>query len=191
MRFGGGDKTAAPIGDSTVLGRVVADLPAAWEVVVVGQPRPVPREVTWTREHPPGGGPLAGIAAGVAALDERVDVVAVLAGDQPFAGSTAPRLVAELGSRPDVDVAAARQADGRAQLLLAAYRAPALRAALTGDVHDRGVHRALSHLTTAAVDVADGSTLDVDTPADLQRARDALSRHEPPDARRPNRTALP
>ena len=38
--------------------------------VVVADPRPTARPVHWSREDPPGGGPVAALAAGVRALDE-------------------------------------------------------------------------------------------------------------------------
>ncbi len=66
-RFGS-DKLAAPLGGSTVLDTVLGSLPPEWPVVVVGPPRECRRPVTWTREDPPGGGPLAGVAAGVDAV---------------------------------------------------------------------------------------------------------------------------
>ena len=80
-RFGS-DKLDARLRGLTVLGSVVGSLPARWPVVVVGPPRDCGRAVTWTREDPPGGGPLAGVAAGVDVV--QTEIVAVVAGDMPF-----------------------------------------------------------------------------------------------------------
>ena len=82
-RFGA-DKLGARLHGSTVLETVVGSLPPGWPVVVVGPPRDCGRPVTWTREKPAGGGPLAGVAAGV--LRVRTRLVAVVAGDMPYAG---------------------------------------------------------------------------------------------------------
>lgn len=98
-RMGGGDKTALALGEHSVLAHLLLDLPDEWEVICVGEPRPVPRQVHWTREDPPLAGPVEGLAAGVTALNDllpKPDVVVALAGDQPFAGPAARACVAAL-----------------------------------------------------------------------------------------------
>ena len=85
--------------------------------------------VTWTREKPAGGGPLAGVAAGV--LRVRTRLVAVVAGDMPYAGPALERLVAALRTAPpEVGGVVATDDAGFANPLLAAYRTSAVRAAL-------------------------------------------------------------
>lgn len=69
----GTDKLAAPLGTSTVLGELLARVPAGVPVVVVGPTRPLPASagpdrVVVAREDPPGGGPAAAVAAGLRAL---------------------------------------------------------------------------------------------------------------------------
>src|SRR5699024_2806292 len=104
-RMGGTDKTALPLGGATVLDHLLDALPADWPVVCAGVERPTRRKVGWTREDPPGGGPVAGIAAGLDAVARAAAgadpatgiavepvVVVVLAGDQPFAGPAAGEL---------------------------------------------------------------------------------------------------
>ena len=81
-RFGS-DKLAAPLAGTTVLDHLLGSLPQEWAVIAVGEQRPTPRPLTWTREYPPGGGPLAGIAAGLALVT--TDLTAVVAGDMPYA----------------------------------------------------------------------------------------------------------
>src|SRR5512144_2107484 len=97
-RWGGHDKTALLLAGRPMLRHVVDGvLPDAVPPAVVApaahparaeiEPaaRSAARRVIWTREHPPGGGPLAGLAAGLAALDgldAALDgVVLALAGD--------------------------------------------------------------------------------------------------------------
>lgn len=168
-RMGGGDKTALSLGDRTVLDTLLSGLPAHWDLVCVGEARPMCRAVTWTRETPGGGGPVAGIAAGLTYVDS--PLVVVLAGDQPLA-ATAARHVAEAleGARADVDGVLATQADGRGQPLLAAYRTTALRGVVPGDPTGCGVHRTVDPLRLDRIEVPEHSTLDIDTPSDLSRA---------------------
>lgn len=177
-RLGGVDKTALDVGGRPVLVRILDDL-AALPVVVVGPPQDLGRDVLWAREDPPLGGPLAATAAGVTAGlagHPHAQVVVLVAGDQPFAGAAVAALLAALG--PGVDAALAAGPDGRAQPLLAAYRLPAVRELLTGDVHGRPVRDLLRGLRTVTVPVSRGAALDVDDAADLATARE-LAAHEP------------
>ena len=86
-RLGGVDKMAIPLGGRDLLDRVLDAVPDADRVVVVGPSRPLPRPVAWRREDPPGGGPVAAIAAGLPATS--APLVAVLAGDLPFLTASA------------------------------------------------------------------------------------------------------
>jgi len=169
-RMGGGDKTARPLGGGSVLDVLLTALPREWGVVCVGEERPVHREVAWTRERPALGGPVAGVAAGLVLVG--TPIVAVLAGDQPFAADAARRTVVALVEAPEsVDCVMATQSDGRGQPLLAAYRTAALRRVIPADPARHGVHRTVASLRLTQVDVSPGSTPDVDPPNDLDRAR--------------------
>lgn len=184
-RMGGRDKTRALVGAVSVLDRLLAHLPAGWPVCCVGAPRPTGRPVLWTREVPPGGGPVAGIDAGLRALLSyggrglaaaltAPETTLVLAGDQPFAGPLAEWLVGALcDSAADVDaVAAAADGELRPQLLLAAYRTQRLRAALErAPTHGAGVYATLGALRVEPLAADETALLDVDTPEALERAR--------------------
>ena len=164
-RFGA-DKLGARLHGSTVLDTVVSSLPASWAVVVVGPTRECGRPVTWTREDPPGGGPLAGVAAGV--LRVRTSVVAVVAGDMPYAGPALERLVAALRTAPaQVGAAVATDDDGVANPLLAAYRTASVRRALPIPAANRPAKMLLAvpHLE---VRVTGPASRDVDTRGDLE-----------------------
>lgn len=170
-RLGGTDKPALVVGGRTLLDRSVAAAAGAGaaQVVVVGPWRDTGTPVTWTREDPPGGGPLAGLAAGLAALDLPPDALVVLAADLPRVSSAlVGRLLA--GLRPDVDAVAVIDASGWVQPLVAAYRTGPLRAALdaVGDPRDRPVRRLLERLRVATLRDDDGAA-DIDTPGDLAR----------------------
>ena len=164
-RFGS-DKLVAPLRGSTVLDTVVDSLPHEWPVVVVGPPRDCRRRVAWTREDPPGGGPLAGVAAGVALVG--TELVAVVAGDMPYAGHALVGLVAALRTAPrDVEGVVATDDDGVANPLLAAYRVDAVRRLLPSPAHGRPAKLLfdLAHVERA---VPGPAAHDVDTPADLE-----------------------
>lgn len=168
-RFGS-DKLEAPYAGRTVLDALLLSLPEDWTVVCVGPERATARPVRWTREDPAGGGPLAGVAAGAADLDPRVEVVVVLAGDLPAAGPAARRLVAALlTAEPGTDAVAGTDAEGFANPLLAAYRAPSLLAALPEDPRDRAARTLLRATAYATEPLVGLEGLDVDTPEDLGR----------------------
>jgi molybdopterin-guanine dinucleotide biosynthesis protein A len=156
-RMGGGDKTALDLGAGrSVLDHLVSGFESSVPVVVVGPRHALERSVRWTRESPPGGGPLAGLAAGCAALLADLPAgpptdqegpngaagaagtgpatwVVVVAGDQPFAATAVgPLLTAAAAVGAEVDAVVGRDDTGRLQPLLAAYRSTALRSRLTG-----------------------------------------------------------
>jgi molybdopterin-guanine dinucleotide biosynthesis protein A len=167
-RFGG-DKTRADLAGSPVLDHVLDGLPSDWPVVCVGEPRSTGRPVSWCREDPPGGGPVAAIAAALPHVD--TTVVVVLGGDMPYAAGPAPSLASRLADGPELDGVLGRDGDGRLQPLLAAYRTEALRAALPHSAAGTPVMRLLDSLRTLVVALPEGAALDVDTTEDLDRAR--------------------
>ena len=169
----GADKLAEPLGATTVLGHLVHALPADWTVVVVGDRRPLGRDVTWVRDDPPGGGPLAGIAAGVGAVS--TDRLVVVGGDMPLAAPAAVALEQALDRAPyDVAAVAAALGDGRAQPLLVAWRTAALRAALPTDPRNGRVRAVVDAVPHLLLDVGEDPLLDVDTPAALDLVRRRL-----------------
>lgn len=175
-RLGGGDKTALDVGGRTILVGLLTGLPDVPTVVVAPPPTsPLPDElahVRWTREDPPGGGPAAGLAAGVAALPESIDIVVALAGDQPFAASAVRRLVAGLRSDPGVGAVLGIDAGGRAQPLLAAYRAAELAPVLPQVRPGDSIRSAVAGITCSFLPLASAEYLDVDDPDDLALARE-------------------
>ncbi len=174
-RLGGADKPGLTVGESTLLDRVLAACEGARTVAVVGPERPTVRPgVRWTGEQPPGGGPVAAVAAGLALVE--APVVLLLAADLPFLNRrTVERLVAALdAAAPGVDAALLIDAGGRDQPLAAAYRADALRTALAalGDPAGRPLHRLVGGLGRVLVADTDDVAYDCDTWEDLEQARD-------------------
>ncbi|MBB5934034.1 DUF6457 domain-containing protein [Streptomyces zagrosensis] len=122
-RLGGADKPALRVGGRSLLDRVLAVCADARVTVVVGPRRPTVRPVHWVREEPPGGGPVAGLEAGVRLT--RADSVLVLSADLPFMSRAAVRAL--LAIPPDREGSQLIDAEGRDQPLVAAYRAEPLR----------------------------------------------------------------
>ncbi|MFG2916938.1 molybdenum cofactor guanylyltransferase [Kitasatospora sp. NPDC048298] len=174
-RLGGADKPGLTVGGTTLLDRVLAACAGARTTVVVGPARPSGRAgVRWTREQPPGGGPVAAVAAGLDLVT--ADVVLLLAADLPFLDRrTAERLVTALDEAgAPADRAVLVDAGGRDQPLAAAYRTAALRAALAdlGDPAGRPLRRLVGGLRGPRVADTDGVAHDCDTWEDLERARE-------------------
>jgi molybdopterin-guanine dinucleotide biosynthesis protein A len=170
-RLGGRVKPQIVVGGRTILAAVLAAVPDAVQRVVVGPPQPVPDGVLVVREQPPGGGPVAGLRAGLEHVT--ADVVAVLAGDLPF---LTPGLIGDLRSRLTGDGVLVIDDAGRDQLLLGVWRTARLRAALPEVAAHVPLRRVLAPLAVRRVHppVADGEPppwTDCDTPADLDRAR--------------------
>lgn len=168
-RLGGQHKPALRVGGLSMLDRVLAACRDAAATVVVGPPRPTARPVGWTRELPPGGGPVVAIAAGLARC--QAPILLVLAADLPFLDSgTLERLVAAARGR---DGAALVDADGHVQPLVAAYQRRALEQALVrlGRPANRSVRQLVAGLDLALLPDPGKVTFDCDSWADLRQAR--------------------
>ncbi|MEU3564451.1 NTP transferase domain-containing protein [Kitasatospora sp. NPDC006786] len=174
-RLGGADKPGLTVGETTLLDRVLAACAGARTAVVVGPARPTELGgVHWTRERPPGGGPVAAVAAGLGLVT--ADTVLLLAADLPFLDRrTVERLVAALdGAGAAADAAVLVDAGGRDQPLAAAYRTGPLRAALAalGDPADQPLRRLVGGLARLRVADTDNVAYDCDTWEDLEQARE-------------------
>ncbi|GAA3434766.1 molybdenum cofactor guanylyltransferase [Kutzneria kofuensis] len=162
-RMGGVHKPALVVAGSTLLDRCVQAVADASPVVVVGPATATARPVLWTREDPPGGGPVAGLAAGLALIGD-ASTVAVLATD--LAGVTA-NTVARLRAAVRADGAVLD--DGHTQWLIGVWRADSLRRVLLKDPAGASLRSVLGALDYAPVTAEPGETVDVDTPADLAK----------------------
>ncbi|MBA2772832.1 MAG: molybdenum cofactor guanylyltransferase [Nocardioidaceae bacterium] len=174
-RLGGVDKGQLEVGGVSLLSRALNAVAAAHHTVVVGGARPLPGHVVGTSEVPPGGGPVAALATGLAYVD--VGVVVALACDMPFLTQQhVSRLVQAVTDERHADGALFVDGAGRRQPLAAAYRTAALRAAVDalGDP-DGASMRALTNRLTLIEATADSeTTLDCDTWADVARSRHIL-----------------
>nr|WP_243852562.1 NTP transferase domain-containing protein [Saccharomonospora amisosensis] len=166
-----------------LLYRAVAAVAGADPVVVVGPRREGLPGVRWVREDPPGGGPVAALAAGLALVD--TELVAVLAADLPgISTATVERLVAAVGgtagtsstagtagaaATDGADGAVLVDADGRRQWLIGVWRVARLRAVLPAGPEGAALRSTLGRLSIVEVVARQGEADDVDTPADLER----------------------
>jgi molybdopterin-guanine dinucleotide biosynthesis protein A len=168
-RMGGADKPALRLSGRSLLDHVLAGCATAQRRIVVGPPRPCGYDVLWCREEPPGGGPVAGLAAGIG--HTREDTVVVLAADMPFVGMAITGLVSAATGH---DGAVLVDAAGRDQPLAAAYRRDALAARIAacgGSGQGVPVRRLVDGLDLARVPDSAGAAIDCDTWADLEDAR--------------------
>ena len=146
-RFGGVDKAMLVLDGVTLLDRVLMATAAAVSTVVVGPVRTTCREVTWTVEDPPAGGPVAGIAAGL--THGTAAIVVLLSCDLPWlTKDDVTTIVDGLGHHDGFGL---RDTDGREQQLATAYRRTALSEAIRqiGDPRDKSVRRTLANLDLA------------------------------------------
>jgi molybdopterin-guanine dinucleotide biosynthesis protein A len=165
-RLDGADKAAIEHAGRTLLEHALDAVAAASEVVVVGPAVPTSRTVTFTRESPPGGGPLAGLSAGVAALHGSPALVAVLAVDMPHVTrDTVERLLAAVG---DGDGAWLADDAGRRQL---AGVVPRGLVPAPGDSYGVPMRRLMGLDRTVDVASVGHEADDVDTWSDLARLR--------------------
>jgi molybdopterin-guanine dinucleotide biosynthesis protein A len=172
-RLGGVDKALIEVDGVTLLDRALSATNAAGRTVVVGPRRAGGADsVTWCREDPPGGGPVAGLATGL--LHVSAEVVVVLAVDQPWIAGAVPALRASLAARnhdrPDaVDAAVLIDADGRRNYLAAAWRRVALLNALLRIDPLAGASMRSVYASARCAEVSDiaGWGRDIDTPDDL------------------------
>ncbi len=166
VRLDGADKASLEHSGRSLLEHALAAVRAAAEVVVVGDRVPTTRAVTFTRESPAGGGPLAALCAGVDALAGRPRLVVVLAVDMPHVtATTVERLLA---AAAEAEGAWLVDASGRRQLAGAV-----LRESVRGLTEPHGLPMRTLSASGAAVDVlATGDEADdVDTWADVARLR--------------------
>jgi molybdopterin-guanine dinucleotide biosynthesis protein A len=181
-RLGGVDKASLLVGSRTLLQTTLAAV-SGCPVVVVGPARAGTDGATFVQEQPPGGGPAAGVAAGLAALRPRLPgsdapmrsrasdpaaLVAVLAVDQP--GVTAATLARLARAVPaDRRAGAVLLWRGRRQYPAGVFPAPALAAALRArpSWHGVALRALMDPLVGVEVPAEGDEARDVDTPEDL------------------------
>jgi uridine kinase/molybdopterin-guanine dinucleotide biosynthesis protein A len=158
-----------------LLDRALVSLPEHATVIVVGSVRDVIRPVIFTSEDPPGGGPAAGLVAGLSrALAESADAIVVLPADAPLGGQAAGLLLSRLDDEPSAEAVVGVDAHGREQPLQLALLPPAAEAlvAAAGPGGAAGVsaRRLLDALRPGLITqvLAPAELWDIDTPDQLR-----------------------
>ena len=174
-RMGGVDKLTIPLHGLSSLDRLLTAAPQKSSIIAVGPTRRTPRPVTWCREDPPGGGPLAAVAAALPLTT--ASIVLVAAGDMPRLGDVLEKLVATLMAQLHADIAALRDESGVLQPLAAAYRRVALAEQLerVGDPAGRPARLLLEGMSVLPID-GGSAAVDCDTWADIDRISEELDR---------------
>jgi molybdopterin-guanine dinucleotide biosynthesis protein A len=187
-RLGGADKPGLVVGRRTLLGAVVWAVTEAGasRVVVVGPQRPASggpgargaEQVRYTREDPPGGGPVPALRRGLAEVSAP-DVV-LLAADLPFLRPVHVTRLLAAAAGPPARGAALLDTSGRPQWLASCWPAAVLRAALE-DYPGSSLRGVLGPLEPVLLpdDTAAGEPppwLDCDTADDLRVAQDWAAR---------------
>lgn len=183
----GRHKPALTVGGAPMVERVLraaAPLVEPGLTVVVGSPVAVPPGVPVCREDPPGSGPVAAVAAGLAAvtsLPMPPTAVLVLAADLPWLSAADLRPLVERVTEASVgpDCVVASSLDGQANWLCSVWLVEALSEALVVEQASREaglVGASMRSLTRRAaqvelVSVGQG-VHDVDTPEKLAQVRE-------------------
>jgi molybdopterin-guanine dinucleotide biosynthesis protein A len=172
-RLGGVDKASLVLDGRSLLELALAATAAAARTVLVGDPTETSRPVLWTRESPTGGGPAAGLLAGLDALASTLapDFVCVLAVDMPrVTAQTVGRLYSRLTEEPGADAAVLVDVAGVRQTLAGVYRYSRLvaaRPASAADEQGLSIRRLVAGLRFLDVPSVGDEARDVDTWDDL------------------------
>lgn len=159
----GHDKISLVYRGLTLLDRTIASSEGAGTIVCVGPERPTSFPVTWTREVPAGGGPVAGLAAGLELIE--APIVVVLAADLPLITADVVRKLVDLC--PPDGGAVVVDGGGRQQFLLGAYDTAAVRAVLRSMVPEGASMRSLVADLTLEELRDERAAADIDTWADV------------------------
>jgi molybdopterin-guanine dinucleotide biosynthesis protein A len=167
VRLDGADKASVEYLGRTLLEHAIEALVDASEVVVVGDPVPTTRPVTFTRENPRYGGPVAALLTGRDALVRKPTTLGVLAVDMPWVTPWTFRRLHEAAAGHDG--AFLTDASGRRQLagVLDAALLDRIRPDHEGQ-HGMALHRLIGGLDLADVAPEAAEGRDVDTWADLR-----------------------
>lgn len=166
-RLGGVRKADLEVGGRRLLDRVLDAVAGSEQRIVVGyEDLEIPDGVIITREDPPGSGPAAGVAAGMAEVGD-VDWVFTLACDLPAVAGAVPALLDAAATAQASTEAISASSEDRWEWLVSIHRAESLREAIRrdgrGGVTNGSMRRLYADLEWERVSVTPTSTKDIDT----------------------------
>lgn len=176
VRLDGADKASVELGGLTLLEHALGAVVDLDEVVVVGDPVPTTRPVTFTREDPAGGGPAAGLLTGLRCFARPPEWVLALAVDMPLVTGWTVRRLLDAAREGGTDGAALIDDSRRLQYLCAVYRRASLERTRPAyeDEFGMAMRELVRGLRIEHVPAIGPETEDVDTWEDLRRLREAL-----------------
>ncbi len=166
-RLDGADKASVELHGRTLLTWALDAVIDAAEVVVVGDPVPTHRPVTFTREDPRHGGPAAALLTGRDALLDPRPALAVLACDMPYLTAATFQRLREVAASRDGAVLTGPDRRRQLAMVLDVGRLDAVRPSLE-EQHGLPLHRLLAPLDLAEVAAEGQEHRDVDTWADVR-----------------------
>ncbi|HEV8060223.1 MAG TPA: molybdenum cofactor guanylyltransferase [Gemmataceae bacterium] len=177
----GQTKASLPFGDQTLLTRVVERISEAVSAVIVvaaveQECGSLPKTAKLVHDDEPGRGPLAGLAAGLAALADNCEAAYVSSCDSPF---VSPSVIRRLFELLGTDAICVPYVDGRLHPLAAVYRVDVLplvrshlalsRLRLT-DLVKEAPTRLVGEIELRDIDPEFESLRNVNTPAEYRQA---------------------
>ncbi|QRV01717.1 NTP transferase domain-containing protein [Arcanobacterium phocisimile] len=186
-RLHGQAKPHLQIGDRSLLTHAIACLEQFTgniPCVLVSPPdRRIPAKIIQTLEDPPYGGPVAGISAGLAALDRvtkpdndpppNYDFVAIFSADAPLA----PLLLPALFNAARGHQGAIASWEGKKNYLVGIYQYSALVSCLPSNPHGMSARVAFADIDLATVDDLANFSADIDHHADIKRVQTLVAQH--------------
>lgn len=170
-RLGGWDKASIELDGRTLLEYALDAVVDATEIVVVGDQVPTERPVTFVREDPRHGGPVAALMAARDVMLREVPMVAVLAVDMPRVTTSTFRRLAEAAAGRDGAILVDREV--RRQLAFVVDRARLDEVAPSVEErHNAPLHRILGRLDLVDVPALGLEWRDIDSWADLRDLAD-------------------
>ncbi|MFT4263766.1 MAG: NTP transferase domain-containing protein [Nocardioides sp.] len=171
-RLDGVDKAGIEVGGRTLLAWTLDACIDASEVVVVGDVVPSERPVTFTRESPRFGGPVAALLTGVDALLRRPAYVGVLAVDMPNLSMGTMRRLTDAAEGGDGSVLVDPTGHRQLALVLRRDRLMEIRPSHEAQ-HAMALHRLLLPLSLVEVPAVGAEHRDIDTWSDLRDLEDS------------------
>ena len=170
LRMGGVSKAELTLNGYTFRDRILLALISVPQIIVVGPTFPAENpKISFTRDQPIGGGPVAAISAAIPLVGH--EFVGILSVDAPFAVSPLLEMYRVM-EQDSIDEALVATDGNHESYLVSVYRRDALIRALSqlGKAENASMKSLLSHIEYGSVQFPRHQLIDVNTPEDLKRA---------------------